>query len=223
MPPVKHKKAKHKNSNRKNRPAPKAPTAPTTAQTVTPAIVSSAAAQVDPLPSSGTATQAGHLAASQRVHSLTFEAFTSAEPSPPSLTAMEIADQLHSSAIHLLRRLRVRDRETGVGPAQLSALSVLVFGGPRSLGELAEAEQVRPPTMSRIVAGLQRSGLVRRHATEDGRRVRLEATPKGVSLMWEARKRRVESLANAVAGLPENERGQLREAITLLQQVMRNL
>jgi hypothetical protein len=41
--------------------------------------------------------------------------------------------------------------------------------------------------------------------------------------MWEARKRRVESLANAVAGLPENERGQLREAITLLQEVMRNL
>src|SRR5258707_3465560 len=65
----------------------------------------------------------------------------------------ETADRLHSAAIHLLRRLRVRDRESGVGPAQLSALSVLVFGGPRSLGELANAEQVRPPTMSRIVAG----------------------------------------------------------------------
>ena len=57
--------------------------------------------------------------------------------------------------------------------------------------------------MSRIVAGLQRSGLVRRHATEDGRRVRLEATPKGVSLMWEARKRRVESLAKALTGFPK--------------------
>jgi DNA-binding MarR family transcriptional regulator len=77
--------------------------------------------------------------------------------------------------------------------------------------------------MSRIVAGLQRSGLVRRHTTEDGRRIRLEATPKGVSLMWEARKRRVESLASAVESLPENERLQLREALTLLQQVMRNL
>src|SRR6202140_5691833 len=110
----------------------------------------------------------------------------------------ETADRLHSAAIHLLRRLRVRDRESGVGPAQLSALSVLVFGGPRSLGELADAEQVRPPTMSRIVAGLQRSRLVRRHATRDGRRVRLEATPKGVSLMWEGRKRRVQSLAKAL-------------------------
>src|SRR5271170_1239263 len=103
-----------------------------------------------------------------------------------ALTPTDVADQLHSAAIHLLRRLRVRDRESGIGPAQLSALSVLVFGGPRSLGELADAEQVRPPTMSRIATGLQRSGLVRRHATEDGRRVRLGATAKGVSLMWES-------------------------------------
>src|SRR5271154_4830680 len=88
-----------------------------------------------------------------------------ASPSSDSTaTVTEVADQLHSAAIHLLRRLRVRDRETDVGPAQLSALSVLVFGGPRSLGELADAEQVRPPTMSRIVAGLQRARLVRRHA-----------------------------------------------------------
>ena len=136
---------------------------------------------------------------------------------------IEVADQLHSAAIHLLRRLRVRDRESGIGPAQLSALSVLVFGGPRSLGELADAEQVRPPTMSRIVAGLQRAKLVRRHATEDARRVRLEATPKGVNLMWEGRRRRVESLTNAVSGLPEKERQQLSDAIALLQQVIRSL
>ncbi len=143
--------------------------------------------------------------------------------STPALTPIDVADQLHSAAIHLLRRLRVRDRESGIGPAQLSALSVLVFGGPRSLGELADAEQVRPPTMSRIVAGLQRSSLVRRHATEDGRRIRLEATPKGVNLMWEGRKRRVESLAKAVAELPESEREKLREAVALLQQVLRKL
>src|SRR6202171_724899 len=84
--------------------------------------------------------------------------------------ALETAGRLHSVAIHLLRRLRVSDLASGIGPAQLSALSVLVFGGPRSLGELAEAEQVRPPTMSRIVAGLVRGGLVKRRKTEDGRR-----------------------------------------------------
>ena len=139
------------------------------------------------------------------------------------LASTEIADQLHSAAIHLLRRLRVRDRESGIGPAQLSALSVLVFGGPRSLGELADAEQVRPPTMSRIVAGLQRAKLVRRHETDDGRRVRLEATPAGVSLMWEGRKRRVQSLAAALSSLPEDERQRLREAAALLKRILKTL
>ena len=142
---------------------------------------------------------------------------------PRDPAQLETADQLHSAAIHLLRRLRVRDRESGIGPAQLSALSVLVFGGPRALGELADAEQVRAPTMSRIVAGLERAGLVERHATEDGRRVRLEATAKGTKILWEGRKRRVESLAAAVSLLSENEQKQLRELATLLQQVIGRL
>jgi DNA-binding MarR family transcriptional regulator len=123
----------------------------------------------------------------------------------------------------LLRKLRVRDRESGVGPAQLSALSVLVFGGAKSLGELAAVEHVRPPTMSRIVAGLQRARLVRRHATEDGRRVRLEATPRGVALMWEGRRRRVETLANALASLKEGEREQLRAIVALVQRILGKL
>jgi DNA-binding MarR family transcriptional regulator len=133
------------------------------------------------------------------------------------------ADRLHSAAIHLLRRLRVRDREIGVGPAQLSALSVLVFAGPRSLGELADAEQVRPPTMSRIVAGLERAGLVRRHATEDGRRVRLEASAKGTKILQAGRQRRVESLAKALSSFSEKEQQQLGELTALLEQVIRNL
>ena len=137
--------------------------------------------------------------------------------------ATAIADRLHSAAIHLLRRLRVRDRESGVGPAQLSALSVLVFGGPRSLGDLADAEQVRPPTMSRIVAGLEREGLVRRHATEDGRRVRLEASAKGTKILQEGRKRRVESLAKALASLSEKEQRQLGELADFLQQIISRL
>ena len=136
---------------------------------------------------------------------------------------VEIADRLHSAAIHLLRRLRVRDRESGIGPAQLSALSVLVFAGPRSLGELAEAEQVRPPTMSRIVAGLVRAGLVRRGKTEDGRRVRLEATAKGTRILQEGRMRRVESLAMALSALSLEERDRLREWIEHLEKVIRNL
>ena len=142
---------------------------------------------------------------------------------PKSEELLEIADKLHSASIHLLRRLRVRDREGGIGPAQLSALSVLVFGGPRSLGQLADAEQVRAPTMSRIVSGLQRAGLVKREATEDGRRVRLLATPKGTRIVWEGRQRRVESLANALALLGETERGRLGELAELLPEIVRKI
>src|SRR6267378_1335999 len=137
--------------------------------------------------------------------------------------SFEAADRLHSAAIHLLRRLRVRDRESGVGPAQLSALSVLVFGGPRSLGELADAEQVRPPTMSRIVAGLERAGLVKRRRTEDGRRVRLEASAKGTKILVEGRKRRVESLAKALSARSEKEQQKLGELVDILEQIIPKL
>ncbi len=145
------------------------------------------------------------------------------QKSVASAELLQTADKLHSAAIHLLRRLRVRDRESGVGPAQLSALSVLVFGGPRSLGELADAEQVRPPTMSRIVSGLAAAGLVRREATEDGRRVRLVATVKGTKILWEGRKRRVESLANALAALDETEQGRLSELAELLPEIVHKI
>ena len=132
----------------------------------------------------------------------------------PSSEAYRVADLLHSAAIHLLRMVRARDQGTGIGPAQLSALSVLVFAGPRSLKELAEAEQVRPPTMSRIVTGLVRAGLVRRKETDDKRRLRLEATAQGTKILQEGRRRRVELLAQSLQILTESE---LQEATNLAQ------
>ena len=135
-----------------------------------------------------------------------------------------VADRLHSAAIHLLRGVRARDREMGIGPAQASALSVLVFRGPRSLGELALAERVRPPTMSRIVTGLVRAGMVRRRtAGEDKRRLRLEATRKGARVMQEGRRRRVATLALALHGLPEKELRQLGEVAELMERLSRGL
>src|SRR5207253_1577300 len=83
----------------------------------------------------------------------------------------EVADRLHSAAIHLLRLVRREDTASGLTPARLSALSVLVFGGPRTVGELAAAEQVRSPTMSRLVAGMESDGLVERRPSTDDRRV----------------------------------------------------
>lgn len=134
----------------------------------------------------------------------------------PTKQTLDAATRLHSVAIHLLRAVRSKDRASGIGPAQLSALSVLVFGGDRSLGELAAAEQVRPPTMTRIVAGLERAGLARRRPAGDKRSVRLTATSKGVKLLREAQKRRVEMLASALSELgPENIR-KIAEAAKLV-------
>lgn len=138
--------------------------------------------------------------------------------------ALEAADRLHSATIHLLRRLRIRDRELGIGPAQLSALSVLVFGGPKSLASLAEAEQVRPPTMSRIVAGLARARLVYRRTDQlDRRALIIAATEKGVRIMQEGRSRRVKALAAAVRGLPREEIGRLRQAAQVMEQLSRQV
>lgn len=133
------------------------------------------------------------------------------------------ADRLHSAAIHLLRRVRKEDVMMAEAPARLSALSVLVFGGPMSLGELAAAEQVKPPTMSRVVAGLERNGLVERFAdSNDARRVRLCATAKGVKLMKQGRKRRIQYLAQNLKALQADEVEVIRHAVEILERVLKH-
>ena len=134
------------------------------------------------------------------------------------------ADRLHSLAIHLLRRLRVVDAESGIGPSQLSALSVLVFGGPRSLTELAAAEQVTAATMSRLVSAMHRAGLVRRQTVgSDRRRQLLTPTAKGRRILQAGRDRRVRRLAEALKSLSEEELKQLAELVTLLQHVVQKI
>jgi len=131
------------------------------------------------------------------------------------------ADRLHSAAIHLLRRVRKEDAVMAEAPARLSALSVLVFGGPMSVGELAAAEQVKPPTMSRVVAGLERNGLAERFAdSNDARRVRLCATARGVKLMKQGRRRRIQYLAENLKRLPEDELEGVRQAVEILERVL---
>src|SRR3954468_16826704 len=96
----------------------------------------------------------------------------------------DLANRLHSVAIHLLRRVRKEDVATALSPARLSALSVIGFAGPRTVGELAAAEQVSVPTMSRVVAALEQDGLVRREPdAHDGRTARLHATDRGMAIL----------------------------------------
>ena len=132
-----------------------------------------------------------------------------------------VADRLHSAAIHLLRRVRKQDVATGEGPARLSALSVLVFGGSKTLGELAAAEQVKPPTMTRIAAGLARSRLVEITADrDDARRMQIRATAKGTRLLQKARDRRIADLASQLEKLPPAELATLGRAVEILQEVL---
>ena len=140
----------------------------------------------------------------------------------PKLTKTEeLADRLHSAAIHLLRQVRVQDSATGLPPARLSALSVLVFGGAMSLNALAKAEQVRAPTMSRIVDALEAEKLIRRTVNpQDRRAVVLEATEKGTAILWQGRKRRVKFLAKHLSRLSEQERKQIDDAIKAIQKAM---
>src|SRR5215471_12558930 len=135
---------------------------------------------------------------------------------------LSVADRLHSAAIHLLRRVRKQDLATGEGPARLSALSVLVFGGPKTLKELAAAEQVKPPTMSRIVAGLARSRLI--HIEEDladARRMRIRATAKGKSILQKGRERRTAYLASQLQRLTAEQLNALGDAVEILNRVLR--
>ena len=132
------------------------------------------------------------------------------------------ADRMHKQSIRLLRRLRREDSATGLPPARASALSVLVFGGPSSLGDLAAAEQVRAPTMSRVVAAMVADGLVAREGDpEDGRAVRLRATARGVRLLQQGRARRLRAFADMLSGLNDAELATVVEAADLLERVIR--
>ncbi|HEX5936529.1 MAG TPA: MarR family transcriptional regulator [Actinomycetota bacterium] len=132
-----------------------------------------------------------------------------------------VADRLHSAAIHLLRRLRVEDDALGVSAPRLSVLSVLVFAGPRRIGELARIEQVEPPTMTRLVDGLVRDGLALREPDpDDARAVRVRATATGARTLRRGRARRVETLRRALDALPSRDLTALGDGVDVLERVL---
>jgi DNA-binding MarR family transcriptional regulator len=133
------------------------------------------------------------------------------------------ADRLHSAAIHLLRRLRRTDPLTGISAAQLSVLSVLL-GGRRTIGELATAEQVQPPTMSRLVREMESAGLVARaRDQDDGRVVWISSTAAGAQLLAQGRELRVATLARQIAALPPADRAALLAGLDVLERVLGSL
>jgi DNA-binding MarR family transcriptional regulator len=131
----------------------------------------------------------------------------------------ELASRLHSAVLHLLRRLAREDRATGESPARLSALSVLVFSGPRPIGQLARDERVSAPTMTRLVAGLEADGLVTRTADPDDRRTqRIAATARGREILVAGRARRVAALEALLVGVAAEDRAALAGAVTVIEE-----
>ena len=134
----------------------------------------------------------------------------------------ELADRLHSAAIHLLRRARRGDPLTGATPAQLSALSVLM-SGPRTLGELAAAEQVRAPTISRLATEMERIGLIRRRTDpSDARVVHVEMTAKGRRVLGKGRDLRIADIDGRVRRLDQPEIATLERAVGIIEGMLRD-
>ncbi len=144
----------------------------------------------------------------------------STRPRAGRLATVDLADRIHAAALHLLRRLRREDDASGLPAPQLSALSVIVFGGPITLGDLARAEQVRPPTISKLIVALAAQALVVRVIdTADKRIVRVKATPRGTKLLHDGRQRRVAALVASLSALPARDRALLARALPVLENI----
>jgi DNA-binding MarR family transcriptional regulator len=140
----------------------------------------------------------------------------------PSLE--DLANQMHSGAIHLLRHVAEVDAGSGLSPARLSALSVIVYGGPLTMTELAAAERVSAGTITSSVTGLESSGLVtRRREGRDARQVTVEATEAGRTLMAESRQRRIAVLLPGLASLSDQERAAVATATAATERMLRRI
>jgi DNA-binding MarR family transcriptional regulator len=132
-----------------------------------------------------------------------------------------VANRLHSGALHLVRAVSEVDTAMGLSAPRASLMSVLVFGGPRTIGELARIERVRSPTVTALVNGLEAEGFVRRRTVaHDARQVVVEPTAKGRRVLEAGRARRVEFLSTLMAGATAAELAVLDRAATLMERLV---
>jgi DNA-binding MarR family transcriptional regulator len=132
----------------------------------------------------------------------------------------ELAARLRLAVTRLSRRLR-HQGEAGISASQLSALATVDRAGPMTLGDLAGAEQVQPPSMTRIVARLEEAGLVDRRASEQDRRVaRVRVTTAGRQLLQRSRTRKDAYLARRLEILEPADRALMGEAVAVLEQLL---
>jgi DNA-binding MarR family transcriptional regulator len=132
-----------------------------------------------------------------------------------------LASALRPSVMRLARRLRqMRDESLDLNSNQLSAMSVLLNSGDQLMGELAAQEKVQPPSMTRIVNGLEERGLVaRRVHPQDKRQSVVTLTDSGRQVLLANRRRRDQWLAKRLAELSPEEREILRKCVGILEKV----
>lgn len=130
----------------------------------------------------------------------------------------EVAE-LQVAVMRLGRKLRTHTT-SGLTPTQLSALGVVFREGPLTLGELANAEQVRAPSITRTVDLLVAAGLVQRQPNpKDARAVLVGVTSEGEQLVKEIRRARRSWLASQWAQLTDDEREALQQAAPILRKL----
>jgi DNA-binding MarR family transcriptional regulator len=129
----------------------------------------------------------------------------------------ELAARLRLAVLRLSRRLR-QQVAGGVTSTQVSALATVERLGSPTLGELAASERVRPPSMTKIVVGLEEAGLVSRRGDADDRRVaRVMLTAEGRRVVQRSRSLRTAYLARRLRRLSDPERESLGELVRLLE------
>lgn len=139
-----------------------------------------------------------------------------APASRPSTSAL--AGDLRIAVMRLARRLRNERADVDLTLTQLSALAALERCGPTTPGHLASVERVRPPSMTRVLAGLHERGLIERTAhPTDGRQVLVAATDDARVLLRADRQRREAWLAQQLATLDPEQRRSLRDVLPILE------
>ena len=138
----------------------------------------------------------------------------------PTRSETAVASALRLAVMRLARRLRGERSDSSLSISQIAALSTLERSGPLTPRELAAAERVQPPSMTRIASSLEAAGLVTRtDHPSDGRQVLLAASPTGVALVREDRRRRDAWLAQRLHGLPADDLEVLRRAAVVLERL----
>jgi DNA-binding MarR family transcriptional regulator len=136
------------------------------------------------------------------------------------VTDAALASALRLSVMRLARRMRAERADSALTLTQLAALASVERLGPVTPGDLADAERVQPPSMTRVVASLQDAGLVQRAPhPSDGRQALLTVTPAGAALLREDRRRREAWLARQLAELSDDDRARLRDAVEVLDRL----